>query len=77
MNNTRRKKLTILQEQIEEIMSALDDLREEEETAMYNLPESLLDSDRGNAMQDAVNAIEDAISALEEASDSITEAKGE
>ena len=46
MNNTRRKKLSRLAEQIEEIKEALEVLKEEEESYQENMPENLQGSER-------------------------------
>lgn len=45
--------------------SLLEDLLQEEEDAMDNVPESLHDSDRYHDMEEAVDFISDAISQLE------------
>lgn len=65
MNNQRRKELEKIiariedvRSEIEEIKDAIEMVRDEEEVAYDNLPESIQDSDRGQAMQDAINALD-------------------
>lgn len=71
MNNARRKSLSALarriqelQGQIESIVSELETLRDEEQDAHDNLPESLQEGEKGQAMQEAIERMEDALSAL-------------
>lgn len=77
MNKIRRNKLSVLQDQISEIMSALEELRDEEEYAYENLPESIQESDRGCVMSDAIDNMDEAMSLLEDVSSCLDEAKGE
>lgn len=71
MNNVRRKSLNLLarriqelQGQINDIVSELETLRDEEQDAHDNLPESLQEGEKGQAMEQAIEHIEDALSAL-------------
>ena len=92
MNSERRKRIDAVIESINKIKDQLVDLRCEisdikdgEEEAMNNLPESMRDGDRGQAMQDTVDAIDEAYSAimddsmidLDEAVSRLEAAKGE
>ena len=92
MNSDRRKRIDAVIESINKIKDQLVDLRCEisdikdgEEEAMNNLPESMRDGDRGQAMQDTVDAIDEAYSAimddsmidLDEAVSRLEAAKGE
>ena len=58
MNNTRRK-------QIQLIINAL----QEEEESFDNLPESLQESERGEAMENAISNLDDAVTYLGEVID--------
>ena len=82
MNNERRKEITKLYERIdatvsdlEDMISATEELRDEEQEAFDNLPESMQASERGEKMEAAVSALNEAIEALEAARDSLDEAK--
>ena len=92
MNSDRRKRIDAVIESINKIKDQLVDLRCEisdikdgEEEAMNNLPESMRDGDRGQAMQDTVDAIDEAYTAimddsmidLDEAVSRLEAAKGE
>lgn len=92
MNAERRKRIDAVIESINKIKDQLVDIRCEisdikdgEEEAMNNLPESMQDGDRGQAMQDAIDAIDEAYSAimddsiidLDEAVSRLEAAKGE
>lgn len=80
MNNTRRKKLNAIYKRVDDLNGLLsnvkylaDELRSDlqdecdgEEESHGNLPESLQNGDKGQAMQEAIDAMQTALSALEE-----------
>lgn len=74
MNNIRRKKLHKLQEQLKEILDCLDELKSEEETYLYNIPDNLQGSERYERAENAVSNLEDACTSLEDVISSIEEA---
>lgn len=73
MNNARRKRIeairarldAVFEGELESIRSDLNDVKDEEESALEGLPENMRDGERGAAMQDAINALESAVDALE------------
>jgi len=73
MNNQRRKRLRQIAVDIENEFQALaqkfaeqiEEIRDEEEEAFENLPESLQMGERGDAMQQAIDFLGDAESELE------------
>jgi len=75
MNNARRKELSALISEIEDVRSRLETVKEEEQEAYDNLPESLQDGERGEQMQAAIDAMENADSLLDDLIGSIEEAK--
>ncbi|ECB6312489.1 hypothetical protein EZ749_20120 [Salmonella enterica subsp. enterica serovar Chailey] len=75
MNNERRKRLTALSQQLAELKDDIQSVLDEEEEAFSNLPESLQNGERGDAMQTAIAALDTAVSALEETSDQLAEAQ--
>ncbi|EAP3798240.1 hypothetical protein ONP73_03540 [Salmonella enterica subsp. enterica serovar Lille] len=75
MNNERRKRLTALSQQLAELKDDIQSVLDEEEEAFSNLPESLQNGERGDAMQTAIAALDAAVSALEETSDQLAEAQ--
>ena len=66
MNAQRRKAISKLIEQIEGIQQDIEMYKDEEEECYYNLPDSIQESERGEAMQDAVSQLEDAYNALDD-----------
>ena len=75
MNKDRRARIAALQAQLQDIMSALDEIRNEEQEAYDNLPESFQDGERGEAMQTAIEAMESAMESCEEAEGYLEEAQ--
>ena len=77
MNKSRRARITKLQHQISDLLCDLNEIHDEEEQAYYNLPESIQDSERGEAMSEAFENLYEAISMLEDVSSYLDDAKGE
>ena len=77
MNKVRRKKLSEIQEKMSELREMIDEVLSDEQNAYDNLPESLQDSERGEAMQTAIDAMESAIGSCEEAEESLEEAQNQ
>lgn len=71
MNKQRRKRLEDVVSRLEECMSDLEFIKEEEQEAYDNLPESIQYSERGEAMQGNVDDIDYVISDLDQVIDSI------
>lgn len=74
MNNVRRKQLQTIIDMIETIKSSLEEVREAEDDAFNNLPESIQYSERGEKMETATYNMDDAIGDLETAIDYLNEA---
>lgn len=77
MNKTRKKSIDTLMARLEDLRLDVEYLLDEEQEAFYNIPESLQESERGEAMQESIDALEEALSNLEEALDNLDTAKGE
>lgn len=71
MNKSRRKKLGEIIDQLEYLREDLDAVASEEREAYDNLPESLQESDRGCAMEEAADELDDICSEMEELKDRI------
>lgn len=76
MNRERRKTLAELTTRVDsaiEDLTALkgeiEDVRDEEQEYLDNMPESLQEGDRAMAAQAAIDSLEEAIDAIEEATD--------
>lgn len=66
MNKARRKKLGEIIDQLENLREDLDAVASEERDAYDNLPESLQESDRGCAMEEAADELDDICGELDE-----------
>ena len=67
MNKTRRKAISAVLEQIEDLKTSLEELLSDEETYRDNIPENLQNGTRYEESEDAISDMEDAISNLEDA----------
>lgn len=72
MNNERRKALRDLAARIDtkidelsELMSELETLKEEEQEVFDNMPESFQQGERGEKVQSAIDNLEEATSAID------------
>lgn len=74
MNKTRRKSIQQIIDTLTDLKENVDLIREEEQEAYDNLPESLQESDRGEAMSQAVYQMEDAMEDIDLAIDALEEA---
>ena len=66
MNKSRRKELSRIAEELENLREDLDAVASEEREAYDNLPESLQESDRCCAMEEAADELDDICSELDE-----------
>ena len=73
MNKARRKAIEKISEQLEELQAELQELRDAEEEAYDNLPESLQEGEKGDAMQEAIDNMESADSSIQDAIDYLGE----
>lgn len=66
MNNIRRKSVKEALNLIEKAREILEEVKDEEQEAYDNLPESLQCGERGEQMQENIDNIEDYLSYMEE-----------
>lgn len=66
MNNTRRKALDEVHSRLMEAVDELQRIKDEEEDAYYNLPESLQCSERGEQMEEYIDTIAEAYQEIDE-----------
>ena len=69
MNKTRRRKIQLIINALQDNLNHLEDLKQEEEESFNNLPESLQESERGEAMENAISNLDDAVTYLGEVID--------
>ena len=74
MNKARRKRIEDVQSRLEELKQEIDGILAEEQEAYDNMPESLQEGERGEAMQEAIDALESAVSSCEEIDEYLTDA---
>ena len=60
-------------ELLDEVYSMIEDVKNEEEEAYDNMPESLQYSERADTMQEAIDGLEEVLSDLENVKDEIEE----
>lgn len=65
MNKARRKRLEKVLNTLQDAMSELEYIKDEEQEAYDNLPESLQESEKGETMQEYVDDIDSVISDLD------------
>lgn len=59
MNKDRREELLEVVELLDEAIDRIGEIRDDEEDALYSLPEGLQESSRGLAMQEAMDTLDD------------------
>lgn len=74
MNKARRKSIQQIIDTLTDLKENVDLVREEEQEAYDNLPESLQESERGEAMSSAIYNLEDAMENIDLVTDSLEEA---
>lgn len=72
MNAERRRKIKYVLDDIDNVIVALTEIRDEEQSSLDNMPENLAFSDKYNEMEDNIQALDNAIEALDEVVFSIT-----
>jgi hypothetical protein len=65
MNKQRRKQLAIILSELENSFDKLTQVRDDEQEAFDNLPESLQWSEKGSTMEDTISALDDVLSDLD------------
>jgi len=73
MNAKRRKAIDKIVSKLEELQADLEWVREEEQDAYDNTPESLQESDRYAESEEAISAMEDADGSIQEAIDYLSD----
>ena len=76
MNKWVRNDLMKISEQVEELSSDIERIRDGEEEKLDNIPESLQDSNKAEAFQEVIDFLDDALASMTEACEAITNAVG-
>jgi len=75
LNKARRKQLAEITEQLQELRERIELLQEEEKDRYDNLPESLQQGERGQAMEQAAEQMGTALDSIDEAVQALKEAQ--
>ena len=73
MNKDRRTRLRDLAAQVDDIITEMECIRDEEQEAFDNMPEGLQCSDRGSKMEEYIDEIDDVIGVAQELYNTIAE----
>ena len=65
MNKERREELLEVIDLLDEAKDKISEIRDEEEDALYSLPEGLQESSRGYAMQDAMDTLDEFVDSID------------
>lgn len=65
------QRIEMIKKAIQEQTASLDEVREEENEALANVPESLQEADRFADMEENVSILEDSVSSLDEVIDQL------
>nr|DAZ46841.1 MAG TPA: ESAT-6 LIKE PROTEIN ESXB, 6, CFP-10, ESAT-6, HELIX-TURN-HELIX, FOUR [Caudoviricetes sp.] len=76
MNKWLRNDLMKISEQVEELSSDIERIRDGEEEKLDNIPESLQDSNKAEVFQEVIDFLDDALASMTEACEAITNAVG-
>ena len=71
MNKTQRNKIAEILDQLNGALCEIENIKDEEEEKYENLPEQFQDTERGEAIRDAIDILDDAYSYLSDAIDSL------
>ena len=74
MNKQRRAIINRIINTLYELRSDVETVQDEEQTAFDNLPESMQESAKGEAMQDNADSLSDALDMIDEAIESLESA---
>lgn len=73
MNKNRRNAISDIYDKLTDIQSDLECIRDEEQEAFDNLPESIQYSERGERMEEYISSLEEALDYVGYAVDSLDE----
>ena len=74
MNNEQRKQLAANVETLNNVQIEIQDIRDEQEESLNNLPEGFQNGDRGGALQNAMDELDVANDMIENALEAIANA---
>jgi formiminotetrahydrofolate cyclodeaminase len=75
MNNERRKEIDKIISDLEEIRSRIETVKDEEQDAFDNMPESFQEGERGEQMQTALDNLDNADGVFDDLMSALEDAK--
>lgn len=73
MNDNRRKQLNTIADQLDALLTSLEIVRDEEQGAYENLPDSLQQTESGQKSEAAVEVLDEHIDTINQIADSLRE----
>lgn len=73
MNNAQRKRMKEASDSLSNAIAIIEEVRDEEQEKLDNMPESLQMSSRYDEMEAGIDSLEDIISSLEDAEAALSE----
>lgn len=77
MNRQRRKRIADVQSTLIAMQAEVDCIRDEEQEALDNLPESLQEAEKGERMQECIDLLEEVSDSIGDAVDNLDESNYE
>ena len=74
MNEQRRKRLSKIKEKLNGLLDEVAEIKDDEQNAFDNLPESIQGSERGERMSEIIDSLDEVYDSIEAAADNISEA---
>lgn len=74
MNDTRRKKLSVVSGLLDRAIGIIDSVSEEEQDSLDNMPENFQDTERSEKMENAIALLESAVDQIEDAKENLRSA---
>ncbi len=76
MNKARRKQIDELAQRMQELLSDIEAVKDEEQDYFDNMPENMLSGEKASASEEALSTLEDAVSNAESALESLQNVAG-
>lgn len=74
MNAQRRKEIQSVLDELMDLRSRVDSLKDDEQEAFDNMPESLQSSESGQKIESAASSLDDALAAFDDLESALNEA---
>lgn len=75
MNKRRRAAINKLKDQLTDMQTSVEEIRDQEQQYFDGMPESFRDAEKGQKAESVISVLEEALSSVESAIESLTEAQ--